>query len=142
MTKLEEIELNRLTPRLWELAKSNNLSKSCVYYRIYYMGMTPREACTTKKGGTTKHSRYIKIAEKNGIRRNMYYERIYKQKMSQEDACTIKPREKRIDTEEFIKSRKELGICYSTFNQRVRRGWSVREASTTPVKKAHRRRDL
>lgn len=77
---------------------------------------------------------FIQHAEANGITYKTAWRRVHELGWKPEDAATVPPRGRRLTPmREGIRLAKANGISRGTFIQRIRRGWSMRRATTEPV---------
>jgi hypothetical protein len=72
-------------------------------------------------------------AKQNGISRDLLKERFYRLFWDKED-CITEPVRKYDDYNGWRKECKRLGVVsVFTFDERVKRGWDIKEAATTPT---------
>ncbi|MFS0784766.1 hypothetical protein [Bacillus sp. 1P06AnD] len=90
-------------------------------------------------------SEHYAMAELNGISRKILESRVYHQDWSIERALTQPVQQKRQPGQQNWKKWKHIaekfGICNSTFNDRIRRGWDEREAASHPIIKGRSKRN-
>ena len=138
-----------ITPEEYSLAKRNGISKENLEQRIRCYGWNKEKALNTpvrKRGVIPK--KFKDMAKKNNIPIATFYNRVYGLKWSMEKAST----EPIMDIEtkaqnfvkrlrkypiEYIEKAKANGISEHTFRRRVRDGWSIERAATTPVKEGY-----
>ena len=78
-----------------------------------------------------------KIGLKNGIKRQTMYRRVYQYGWDVEKAIATPPIKRECRARKYPKEITDLalknGICLITFYARVRKGWSLEEASTVKI---------
>ena len=143
-----------ITDENYATAKKNGISRHTAYARVYVLNWTVEKAITKKIEArkckkdflTDKVKRELK---KNGIPEELFVNRLYRG-LSVADACKKEynyneNRAKRYP-KEIVDIARSNGIAYDRLTWRVRKGWSLEDASTrkpmTPVEagKAGRRK--
>ena len=134
-----------ITPKDYETAESNGLTKKDVYRRVYEENWSIKRAISTPKMKMKPMTKYTE-EEKETIKKNGLTTRIVSQRVcrgwDREKAINtppIQPQQKAHGrgrykyTDEIIEIVKSNGIKIDTFYRRVRSGWSIEKASTTPT---------
>jgi predicted DNA-binding transcriptional regulator AlpA len=132
----------------YEIAAKHGIRKSTVYQRIYY-GMTLEEAITKplqNRSFSRKYQKYIELAKQNGISYPTFHARLTKKtsrKWTPEEAATIPPLKSgrpriikmnyQFPTDEEIKQAASIDVSEKLLNQRLRKGWEMERAITSPV---------
>ncbi|HDR7611442.1 TPA: hypothetical protein QCX47_003042 [Bacillus mycoides] len=132
----------------YEIAAKNGIRKSTVYQRIHY-GMTLEEAITKplkNRSFSRKYQKYIELAKQNGISYPTFHARLTKKtarKWTPEEAATVpslksgRPRIVKMNyqfpTDEEIKQAASIDVSEKLLNQRLRKGWEMERAITSPV---------
>lgn len=88
-----------------------------------------------KYKGKTR-AEWRRVAEKNGINENTFYTRIRDYGWNMEESATLKVGEPR---DKYRRLALKNGINRNTYNLRLHRGWSKKEAATTPIKEKRKR---
>ena len=134
-----------ITPKDYETAESNGLTKKDVYRRVYEENWSIERAISTPKMKMKPATKYTKeekeIIFKNGLTTKIVSQRIHRgwdrekaittPKIAKKDHRCCRGRYKY--TDEIIEIVKSNGIKIDTFYRRVRDGWSIEKASTTPT---------
>ena len=125
-------------------AKKNGISYDTLNTRVRSLGWSKRRAIKTpvkKRASYKDHRNYSKIAIENNIPLSTYYSRV-ERGMSKEEASTkptpckiewsarMRKRIKRKHPEWVYENLEKHNIGYPTFLYRIRKGWSLKDAST------------
>ncbi|WP_068672301.1 hypothetical protein [Oceanobacillus sp. Castelsardo] len=111
-------------------AEKNGITETALRSRIYH-GWSKEKALTSPMRKTL--DKYYEIAEKNGISKQLVRTRIYQHGWPLEKAITRPKQKTKIYSEEHEKAVKNgLNITYQNFVNRIKKGWTIEEASTTP----------
>lgn len=133
-----------ITPEEYLMAKQNGISAATLEVRIRTLAWKKEKAINTPPHKKHRIADWIKIAEQNGIcYRTLIYranrlgwdmERAATQPLQDREAQAKLAHEKsRIYPTEILETAKRNGINYDTFRNRVKRGWSMYDASTRPT---------
>lgn len=114
-------------------ARGLNIKVGTVLHRVKHQGMSLEEALTRPvKGGIAKASRA------RGINASTVWHRMIHQGMSFEDALTLPVRNRSNTIAGMVRAR-GLSIKPDAVCLRIRRGWSLEDALTTPLDLSKRR---
>lgn len=130
-----------ITPKEYEIAFMNGISRRLLDTRVRELGWSKKEAITKRPTYNTDLKFYIKIAKENGIKEGTFLTRIRRLKWSMEEAATIQTKtrkecasligghNKKYPKEVYRKLR-ENGISLETFRHRIKKGWTIEDATT------------
>ena len=131
-----------ITREDYKRAKEHGVSKQLLHARFYYNNWDKEKAIVTPPRTSREKSalgKYYKIADENNIPRATFRSRVYTLKWTPEEACTrplVKAKDRKRKRKyplEAVEKAKSIGVNYNTFVYRLRKGWTIEEATTTPV---------
>ncbi|WP_195970598.1 hypothetical protein [Clostridium thermobutyricum] len=137
-----------VTPKEYEIASTNNISRVRVNQRIRNFGWSKERAITESPRRMNNYSEWLDIVDKNKINRRTFYCRV-KNGLDRDRAATMpvmtkeevlnlmhdraKKKVKKYP-KEIVELARSNGISYITFKQRVGQlKWEMIRAATTPV---------
>lgn len=131
------------TESQYKIAERNGISRQTVNRRIAKGNKTVEQAITEPLSGefARKYRKYIELAKKNGIDYKTFRSRILhgkRRKWTPEEAATIpatvyRKMNYRKPSEEEIKQAALIGVSEKLLDQRLRHGWTMERAITSPV---------
>ncbi|MFS0560094.1 hypothetical protein AB1K91_05090 [Terribacillus sp. 179-K 1B1 HS] len=130
----------------YRIAESNGIKPSTLRARIRDYHWDKQDAITrpVKDYKYTPWARWKDVCRQNGISRQRFRQRISEQGWSEEKAATTPIQDtmaslvaarakKQIITDEVLQIMLQNGLCKETVHSRLRYGWSLEKAITTPV---------
>ncbi|QUW34573.1 hypothetical protein J8Y17_28170 (plasmid) [Bacillus cereus] len=131
------------TESQYKIAEQNGISRQTVNQRIKKGKKTIEQAITEPLSGefARKHRKYIDLAKKNGIDYKTFRSRILygkRRKWTPEEAATTPATVYRKinyqkPSKEEIKQAASIGVGEKLLDQRLRQGWTMERAITSPV---------
>ena len=131
-----------ITPDEYKFAARNGISPRTLEVRVRTLGWPKKRAMTEppKKKKTIIPKRYVKLAEQNGISYSTLRYRVNIRGWSYEKAATTptqKKQRKKSDypqtyPDDILRLLEKNRIKYNTFRYRIRNGWGLHKAATTP----------
>lgn len=132
-----------ITPKEYEIAESNGISKDTLEIRVRRLGWRKNKAITTPTQKRRHNDKYVIIAKENGIDSRYFWKRVSRGMTLEQAATTpVKTRRECIEKlnkgkhkypKDVVKKAFDNGICYSTLVYRVNNGMTLEEASTKPI---------
>jgi len=142
-----------ITPQQYSEALSNGISYELLTRRVREWTWPIQKAITTPVRPKDLYGGWTKIAEQNGISSATFRNRVNKHGYSWERAATQPLKDNKSDIwlviekhrkypKHYIELAKSNGVCYGTFQNRVKDGWSLEVAANTPVHTEFRNRRM
>ena len=140
-----------ITPSHYSLALENGINEKLLTKRVRDYGWSIKRATTEPPQKRNQWDGWLEIAKKNKIPHATFYTMIYREGKSPEQAATVPPLphadvlkrasdKTRIYPKEYQDIALKNGICRSAFTDRMRRGWSLTDATTKPISEKHSRK--
>lgn len=131
------------TESQYKIAEQNGISRQTVNQRIKKGKKTIEQAITEPLSGefARKYRKYVELAKKNGIDYKTFRSRILygkRRKWTPEEAATVPATVYRKinyqkPSKEEIKQAASIGVSEKLLDQRLRHGWTMERAITSPV---------
>ena len=140
-----------ITEEEYKIAEANGIDRRTLEDRIRRQFWDKKRAISQLKRERGKYTKWYKIAESNGISRGTFIYRVNMCGWDHERAATepiktieekaiIMAKSRKKYSDEVYETLKLNGICRSTFEGRLRRGWPIERAMTEKVDIRHRSR--
>ena len=138
-----------ITEEEYKIAEGNGIDKRTLEDRIRRQSWDKKRAISQPKRARGKYTKWYKIAESNGISRGTFIARVKRGGWGHERAATepiktieekaiIMKNSRKIYSDEVHTTLEANGICRSTFEGRLHRGWPMERAMTEKVDTRHR----
>lgn len=135
-----------ITPEEYALAEKNGIRPELVDWRIRTAGWDKKKALTKPPRKMVKRHHWIDLATSNGIKRQTFNKRLeygwsperaatepVANKQARQKLCLYAKSFQAKYSDEIIALAASNAISRDTFWARVRRGWSEKDAATTPL---------
>ena len=137
-----------ITHEEYKIAEDNGIDKRTLEDRIRRQFWDKKRAISQPKRERGKYTKWYKIAESNGISRGTFIARVNIGGWDCERAATepiktieekaiIMANSRKVYADEVYATLEANGICRSTFEARLRRGWQIERAMTEKIDIRH-----
>lgn len=137
-----------ITHEEYKIAEDNGIDKRTLEDRIRRQSWDKKRAISQPKRARGKYTKWYKIAESNGISRGTFIARVNIGGWDCERAATeplktieekaiIMANSRKVYADEVYATLEANGICRSTFEARLRRGWQIERAMTEKIDIRH-----
>lgn len=137
-----------ITHEEYKTAEDNGIDKRTLEDRIRRQSWDKKRAISQPKRARGKYTKWYKIAESNGISRGTFIARVNIGGWDCERAATeplktieekaiIMANSRKVYVDEVYATLEANGICRSTFEARLRRGWQIERAMTEKIDIRH-----
>lgn len=137
-----------ITEDEYKIAEANGIDKRTLEERIRRQFWDKKRAISQPKRERGKYTKWYKIAESNGISRGTFIARVNIGGWDCERAATeplktieekaiIMANSRKVYADEVYATLEANGICRSTFEARLRRGWQIERAMTEKIDIRH-----
>lgn len=137
-----------ITHEEYKIAEDNGIDKRTLEDRIRRQSWDKKRAISQPKRARGKYTKWYKIAESNGISRGTFIARVNIGGWECERAATeplktieekaiIMANSRKVYADEVYATLEANGICRSTFEARLRRGWQIERAMTEKIDIRH-----
>ena len=138
-----------ITPEEYAIAEANGIDKLALDNRVRRCCWSKERAMTEPIKRRGQNIKWYKLAESNGISRGTFIARVKRGGWGYERAATepiktieekaiIMKNSRKIYSDEVHTTLEANGICRSTFEGRLHRGWPMERAMTEKVDPRHR----
>lgn len=134
-----------ITPKEYEQAEKNGVDAFNLERRIRQLGWKKEKAINTPLRKLKRRKKWVELAKENGINYQCFMSRVNIYGWSEERAAT-EPKQCRSENarrnfeskvrkhpKKYILQAEKNNINYYTFYARMKKGWSLEDASTIPV---------